>query len=218
MHVLDLGIAQRLVGAVLLLMIKLNFARSRKFLARNRRHDNIMHLRRRLKSFYDSHPAIKRSRGKRTRIGRLTLKMFCKGLLSAKAAQTRHLVPLAKLLMEENAGILKPKDKFLTIAAGALVSVYTIMNSQPRNMSPSSVDSLQKSMLRFLHFWKGWGGHQVFKHHVSLHLVERVRVHGNPVYYTCYRDEDFNRVNGKIAKSLHGGSTFYFAFLEKALR
>eukprot|EP00959_Pyramimonas_sp_CCMP1952_P243250 5084637-Pyramimonas_sp.AAC.1 len=47
MHVLDLGVTQYLIGAVFLLMVKKNFARSRHFKADGRRAANITHLRRR---------------------------------------------------------------------------------------------------------------------------------------------------------------------------
>ncbi|CAK0831430.1 unnamed protein product [Prorocentrum cordatum] len=52
MHVLDLGVTQFVVGAIFLLMLKRNFAKSRHFKADGRRAANIDHLRRRLKVHY----------------------------------------------------------------------------------------------------------------------------------------------------------------------
>eukprot|EP00959_Pyramimonas_sp_CCMP1952_P040963 856665-Pyramimonas_sp.AAC.1 len=61
--------------------------------------------------------------------------MFSKGRLKAKAAETRHLLPLAETLLEENAGLLGPKDRYLQFAIKELNKAHEIMNSEPRVMS-----------------------------------------------------------------------------------
>eukprot|EP00959_Pyramimonas_sp_CCMP1952_P471098 9497851-Pyramimonas_sp.AAC.1 len=72
-------------------------------------------------------------------------------------------------------------------------------------------------MLAFLRAWKEHRGHEVFKFHVAVHLAQQVAEKGNPKAYWTYPDEAENRLMQKIAKSLHGGSTFYSAFFEKVL-
>ena len=76
---------------------------------------------------------------------------------------------------------------------------------------------LQKSLIRFLHFYKAAGGHEVFKFHMLYHVAEYAAVHGNPRFYWTYADEQENRLMGTVAKSLHAGRTFYTRFLEKVL-
>jgi hypothetical protein len=49
------------------------------------------------------------------------------------------------------------------------------------------------------------------------HIVERIPEHGNPRFYWTYPDEGQNRIMGNVAKSLHGGATFYVTFLQKVL-
>ena len=72
-------------------------------------------------------------------------------------------------------------------------------------------------MSRFLSCWKAYGGHCVPKHHFAWHLAQRARTQGNPRFYWTYADEQENRVMGSVAKSLHGGNTFYLSFLQKVL-
>ncbi|CAK0855078.1 unnamed protein product [Prorocentrum cordatum] len=196
MHILDLGTSQYLIGAIFLLMVKKNFAR-------------------RLRVFYKMNPRT--GSGVRSRIDKISLKMFSKGRLQAKAAETKHLLPFAQLLLSENQSLLSDKDKLLNMACTELVKLHDVMAANPRVMTESAAKSLQRHMLRFLRFWHSWGGHVVFKHHMSVHLVANALKHGNPKFYTCYPDERFNRVMGRVAKSVHGGSTFYSTMLGKII-
>ena len=82
-------------------------------------------------------------------------------------------------------------------------------------MSSDGLAKLRRSTTRYLTFYKAAGGHLVYKHHMAWHLVERTEVHGNPRFYWTYADENQNRLMGRVAKSLHGGQTFYSTFLEK---
>ena len=76
---------------------------------------------------------------------------------------------------------------------------------------------LQRCMFRFLSAWKEYKGHCVFKFHMSAHLAEQAAEKGNPRTYWTYPDEAENRLMQKVAKSLHGGPTFYVRLLEKVL-
>ena len=222
MHIMDLGVLQYLVGAVFWTLVSNNFARSNSDQAEARRASNMLHLRRRLWAFYKSEDRASHEQGKRTKIGKLTLKQLgphAKPRLRAKAAETRHLVPLLVQLCRENPGFLgrRPKSMYLTQACSEMLQFYKVMEEEPRNMSAQGLLLLRRHMTRFLTFWKSFGGHLVFKHHMAWHLAERAASHGNPKCYWTYPDEGENRQMGTVAKSLHGGNTFYLTFLQKVL-
>ena len=73
------------------------------------------------------------------------------------------------------------------------------------------------SMVDFLSEWSNYRGHQLFKFHMCLHVAEQCVEKGNPTAYWTYPDERENRLMGTVAKSLHGGSTFYVRFLDKVI-
>ena len=85
-------------------------------------------------------------------------------------------------------------------------------------MSAQGLRQLQGDMSRFLASWKAFGGHMVFKHHMAWHLAERAGILGNPWLYWTYADEQENRVMGSVARSLHGGNTFYLTVLQKVMQ
>jgi hypothetical protein len=207
MHVMDLGVSQDLVGA--------NFAKSKASRAARRKHDNVMHLRRRMKAYYKGQLLQKSTCMNKISFAQLgTAKLPC---LQAKAAETRRLVPLTKQLTTENPRCLGPKGAYLKAACDELCNFYAILKTQERCMSAESIDRVRTAMTRFLTYWKVSGGHMVIKHHYVWHLVERITDHGNPLCYWKYADEGENRVMASVAKTLHGGDSFYITFLQKAL-
>ena len=76
---------------------------------------------------------------------------------------------------------------------------------------------LETSMANFLGEWSKYRGHQAFKFHMCLHVAEQRVEKGNPTAYWTCPDENENRLMGTVAKSLHGGSTFYVRFLDKVI-
>ena len=217
MHVLDLGVTQFVIGAVFLQLCMNNFARSPAIHAETRRAHNIMHLRRRMWAFYKSQG---KSRSAQSAIGKLTYKMLGpadKPRSKAKAAESRHVLPLCVQLCNECEGFLGGNSAHLKQSAIELCKVYDIMYEEPRTMSAEGLSNLRKHMIRHLTFWKAYGGHIVHKHHMAFHLVERAGVQGNPKHSWTYADEGENRHMGRVAKGLHGGCTFYVRFLQKVL-
>ena len=90
MHVIDLGIAQYLVGTVFRELIESNVCLSSATHKQKMRFDNLSHLRRRLSAYYQT---MEKARGTMSAIGRLTIPMIgplAKPRLSAKAADTRN--------------------------------------------------------------------------------------------------------------------------------
>ena len=228
MHILDLGVTQYLVGAVLARLVSNNFVGSTARYKERRNLDNIIGLRRRMKTYYLN---TTRERGRMTEVGRLTLPMLSMGTkkkkdgtstkshprLKAKAAETRHLLPMLSQIIAENPGKMGAGAVHLTICVREMNLFYRTMHDSPRQMSPDALRVLESSMSRFLTHWTAWGGHVVFKHHMAWHLAQRARRHGNPRYYWTYADEGENRVMSSVAKSLHGSNSFYITFLQKVL-
>eukprot|EP00969_Alexandrium_andersonii_P357058 15447931-Alexandrium_andersonii.AAC.1 len=93
--------------------------------------------------------------------------------LKAKAPETRNLVPLCAQLVSEHPRRLGRGAALLKAAAEQLHLVYKTMQAEPRQMTPAGLKVLQEAMLRFLQYWKRWGGHLVYKHHAALHLAWR---------------------------------------------
>ena len=217
MHVLDLGVTQYLIGAVFMRLVENNFAGVDMVYVGMRRHENMKQLRLRLGKYYKS---LHRARGTMSAVGNLTYAMLSsvqQPRLKAKAAESRNLVPLLTQLCEEHFASLGDRAANLKCACEALHSFYQTMNSEPRQMSDLGLRKLQGAMSRFLAHWKAFGGHLVFKHHMAWHLAERAGRLGNPKFYWTYADEQENRVMGSVARSLHGGNTFYVSFLQKVL-
>ena len=215
MHVMDLGVTQYLVGAVLQELIENNFVESAARHVDMRRWMNLKAIRRRLSKYYRKHPG---GRNEMSEIGRLTFEMLGpvgKPRLRSKAAECRHLVPLMVQLCTENPGVL---SAHLQICCRELDIFYRTMEDEPdRHLTPAACQRLETSMIRFLLNWKAYGGHMVFKHHAAWHLVQRARQHGNPRFYWTYADEGENRAMATVAKRLHGGSNFYLRFLQRVL-
>ncbi|CAK0848871.1 unnamed protein product [Prorocentrum cordatum] len=74
---------------------------------------------------------------------------------------------------------------------------------------------LERRMIRFLNAWKEYRGHIVFKFHACIHLAEQALLKGSPRAYWTHPGEAGNRLMQRVAKSLHGGQTFYVTLLEK---
>ena len=132
--------------------------------------------------------------------------------------KTRNIVPLMAQLVDEHRAVLGGRHGMLCLATHALAAVYrTMREEQTRELSAGGLQQLQRNMSRFLHYWKGWGGHMVYKHHAAWHMVQLAGSHGNPRFIWTYADESENRAMKKVAASLHGGPTFYTGFMQKVL-
>ena len=143
-----------------------NFAHSDVPNAELRKMENMKHLRRRSWAFYKSQG---RPRGSLSAIGKISFKMLgptSKPRLKAKVAESRSLLPLVPQLCRENPTCLGPRGAFSKAAGDELNAVYIVMEEEPRNMSENGLESLRSHMTRFLTFWKSFGGHLVYKHHM----------------------------------------------------
>ena len=143
MHVFDLGILQWAIGSLLWALLLNNAWGSQRTHAELRLRDNLHGLRARMRRCYTKE--CKQSK-KISRIHRLTLAMLSSRAvprLKAKAAETRHLLPLAVKLTKEFPNKLGPKGFFLTGVIDKLNDIYLLMQAEPRMMSPSALGKMQ---------------------------------------------------------------------------
>ena len=182
-----------------------------------RRHAILKHSRLRLRAYYKG---VKRERGKMTAIGRLSLPMLSSVAtprLKAKAAESRNLVPSCPCFAKSTRDAWA-NEECISVCVAPTCRLFIIRcKHRGGRCRVWGLHDLQSSMSRFLACWKAYGGHCVFKHHCAWHLVQRAATHGNPRYYLTYADEQENRAVGNVAKSLHGGNTFYLTFLQNVL-
>ncbi len=137
--------------------------------------------------------------------------------LKAKAAETRHLVPLLPDLIRQYNALFGPKSGYLLRCVEALLKFYDICSKEPRMMSSAGLNDLQSSVLLCVNSWRSYRGKMVFKWHMFWHIAERAEWLGNPRFYHTYMDEETNRQMGAVAKTLHKGPRFYVSFLQRVL-
>ncbi|CAK0805581.1 unnamed protein product, partial [Prorocentrum cordatum] len=118
MHVMDLGIVQFVLGYMFWVLVKNNFARSTKGRAAQRHRECLIHLRRRIRSFY-LQTGANQKRGSKSMVGRLTFEMFLPTNVGSRA-----LVPLLPLLCRENVAFLGPRSAHFVQACFHLAAVY----------------------------------------------------------------------------------------------
>ena len=131
--------------------------------------------------------------------------------LHAKAAQSKGLLLWIEHLFEKHLpdfnrlrdATMARQGKQLYEAAVSAVRVETAFATSSRVLSRQEVQTSLNAYLRFLRFYSDAGGPLHPKHHFMLHLLQRSVYKGNPRMYTTYRDETFNGMLAKIARSCH---------------
>ena len=130
--------------------------------------------------------------------------------LHAKAAESHGLLKFMACLLNSHLGRFQSwgeesyrKAKFLKEAAGAAVRFDEVFQTQHRRLNRSELQRAFNSYIRFLSFYRKSGGPLLPKCHFMIHLVQRARFKGNPKMYSTYRDESFNGLIAKIARSCH---------------
>ena len=216
MHIMDLGVLQWLLGLIIRALINANFAKSLEPAKSGRDVDNVIQMRKEMDTFYAA--AGPKERKKQSRLYNLTRAMLGtekKPRLLAKAAETRHLLKFGQQLVHEHMALLGDVGVSLAVATDNLVGFYNVMQREPMKMSPLGVQLLQAHMSEFLKAWKAAGGHMYYKHHMAWHMAQQCDRTGNPRFSHTYPDETENRYMGTVAKSCHGGHSFYKSFLLK---
>ena len=145
----------------------------------------------------------------------MTLKMLGKRAspeLKAKAAETRGLLDFAVELLEKHAarfhdrhGPKNPKTlhECLLASGKAAQQVENIINRGDREMNRETQQTLFFHYIRHVNFYTRAGGKLTPKHHLMVHMIQRIGRRGNPRFYATYRDESLNGIIGNIAKTSH---------------
>ena len=97
---------------------------------------------------------------------------------------------------------LARKGKSILEAARAAMKLDVVFSSESRKL-PREVQKALGFYSRFLSFYSKAGGPLVPKTHFMVHLIQRALFKGNPKKYNAYRDESFNGMIAKIARSCH---------------
>ncbi len=131
--------------------------------------------------------------------------------LHAKAAESHGLVQFVHYFFEKHMDSfstkltvdLARKGKFILEAARAAMKLDTVFSSESRKLPREEVQKALGFYSRFLSFYSKAGGPLVPKTHFMVHLIQRSLFKGNPKKYSTYRDESFNGMIAKIARSCH---------------
>ena len=130
--------------------------------------------------------------------------------LSAKAAESHGLVSFIAYLFEKHLPRFESlthemarKSKMLFEAAKAALQVDSVFKAESRMLSREELQHAFWAYCRFLKFYEMAGGPVIPKCHFMLHVIQRSIYKGNPRKYSTYRDESFNGVIAKVARSCH---------------
>lgn len=136
-------------------------------------------------------------------------------LLKAKAAESQGLLRFvehlfAKLIprFEEGPRQNCKVAKLLWESTKAAIQFGNSLKSEQRIMSREQATAALQHYNRFLTLYEKAGGALVPKCHMMFHLIQRSLSKGNPRYYSTYRDETFNGVLAKVARSCHRRTWF----------
>lgn len=130
--------------------------------------------------------------------------------LGAKAAESHGLLLFVEWLMDSHLSrfdTLGPDKQqratFLREAAKAAVKLGHVFQCETRRLTRHQAQTAWNAYVRFLHFYAKANGNITPKCHFMMHLIQRSLFKGNPRLYTTYRDESFNGMLAKVARSCH---------------
>ena len=131
--------------------------------------------------------------------------------LHAKAAESHGLALFIRHLLEVHLPSFQKKlphdqarrGKYLLEAAKAAEHLDKPFSEKNRSFSRQQVQMALGAYSRFLAFFEKAGGSGTPKCHFMFHLIQRSLSKGNPSKYSTYRDESFNGLIAKIARSCH---------------
>ena len=93
--------------------------------------------------------------------------------------------------------------QYLYHASEAACELDLIMDNEGHSLSREVQLRMWQAFSKHTHLYVRAGGAFLPKHHLLMHMIHRVAVHGNPSGYSTYRDESLNGVLAKIARSCH---------------
>lgn len=130
--------------------------------------------------------------------------------LHAKAAESHGLLKFVAFFLERHLDEFRcldaagfRKTKFLKEAADAAMLFDEVFQMPERTLQRCQLQKAFNAYTRFLSFYQKAGGPLIPKCHFLIHLIQRALFKGNPRMYSTYRDESFNGMIAKIARSCH---------------
>jgi hypothetical protein len=190
LHCLDLGVAAKLIGHSLLLVLQSGVLGNAQSPAGMQQ--GVRMLSAALRRWYAFRRRV-RPRSKQTRLGRITLKMLGEGNLKAKGAETRGLTDFALRVLESKAAVtaLGVEGHHLRQSLSHLQASYLMMY---KRKCRRRIDAARLGLhLRLCAMHASCANVSLTpKFHLSQHFVDVAKRAGNPVTYSCYPDESHN--------------------------
>lgn len=131
-------------------------------------------------------------------------------VLGAKAAESHGLLKFVHWLFERHLGRFnrlaeakKRKAKLIQESVKAALLLDSIFQKESRSFTRDDSERAFSAYTRFLSFFLKAGGNHTPKCHFMVHMIQRTQFKGNPRLYSTYRDETFNGLIAKVARSCH---------------
>ena len=131
-------------------------------------------------------------------------------IFKAKAAETAGVLLFAVRCLENHMAKFEAKSpdvhlcaRLLLESGKAALGIEEIMREHDRVLPRAAQCKLLSLYLRHISLFERAGGDLKPKHHLMVHLWQQTCRHGNPRFYSTYRDESLNGVIARIAKSTH---------------
>lgn len=131
-------------------------------------------------------------------------------VLGAKAAESHGLLKFVDWLFDRRLvrfnGLVpekKRKAKSVQESVKAALLLDSIFQKESRTFTRDDSEKAFSAYKRFLSFFLKAGGNHTPKCHFMMRVIQRTQFKGNPRLYSTYRDETFNGLIAKVARSCH---------------
>jgi hypothetical protein len=201
LHTLDLGMTSRIIGHVMVQVLKHGkaFGNGKTMLEMRQ---GCVKMSRMLRPWYSQ----RRTRDRKySRISRITVKMLgfhtakSTGHLKVKGNEARHILPFANTLLLRS-GKDMPHGPSLKKAVLALMEVYELMRDTGRKTDAAFSAKLQMALSRCEDACATAKIARLPKFHLAMHLPALALRAGNPDHYNCYGDESHNCAIVQVAQ------------------
>ena len=159
--------------------------------------DRVQRLKCELFAWYDAQGIASNNR-----LGELTLKMLGRNREAKfKAAETGILIPWAVSPCRKYPSL--SHSSAMLEAGQAYIDYMALLNSSPPFPTPAQCQALMACCVRHLHFIGLAGVAFTPKHHLFVHLTQRIPLQGNPMLYSTFIDEHLNATIARIVAAAH---------------
>jgi hypothetical protein len=124
--------------------------------------------------------------------------------LKTKAAETGVLLRFCVRFCKEHCAKFNGDEGGALLAAGESIESYMgIIRASPFKVPMKDCRQLLFLCLRFLRLMQRFGAKDMPKGHLFVHVSKRVRICGNPRFYSTFWDEGLNLTISNVASSSH---------------